>query len=171
MQFQPLPRPSQVAPVAPVLQLARPRLTLAPRWRPPACSGRPWAWVALAAKTSGPPWLAVSGSPQMGGWRMGDLLGLILSSICVSALGVESLDFHCIYCVSCTYDWALYGGKKIQILAQVWRRKCKSASNSVWMTGQWLLARCWPAAGCCCCLDCCVLAGWLPADAEKTRTL
>ena len=171
MQFQPLPSPRQVAPVACGLQLARPRLTLAPRRRPPARSGQPWPWPALAARASGPPRLAVSGSPQLAGWRMGDFLGLMLSSICASARGVKMLHFHCIYCVFCKYDRAQYGGKKIQISVSSMDEKFKSASNSTWMTGQWLLACCWPAAGCCCCPDCCFLAGCLPTDGEKTTTL
>jgi len=43
--------------------------------------------------------------------------------------------------------------------------KFKSASNSPWMTGQWLLACCWPAAGCwlLLLLPGLLLPGWLAA--------
>ncbi len=95
------------APVDPSPQMATP----APLWPTPAGSDRQGLRPAAPACPCLAPWLALAG------WLMGVLLGLILSSICASALGIKIFHVHCNYCVFCTYERARYGGKQIEMLA------------------------------------------------------
>ena len=105
--------PAGRAPVDPSPQTAAP----APLWPSPAGSDLQGLQPAAAACPWRAPWLALAG------WQMGVLLGLILSSICASALGVKILRFHSNYCVFCTYERARYGGKKIEMLASITEEK------------------------------------------------
>ena len=96
IQFQLLPSPSQVAPVASGPRPAVPLLTPAPSRPPLGGSGQPTTgclWLPEPPARHG--WLSLGpGRLALAGWRMGVLLGSILGSICASALGVKILYFH-----------------------------------------------------------------------------
>ena len=120
--------PAGRVPADPSPQTALPDL-LPPSLAGPGCQGlRP----PVSGSPAGPSWLALAG------WRMGIILGLILTSICASALGVKILYLHRIKIL--VFFTHVAGRITEENKSKYWsplrrKHKLKSASDSTLLTG------------------------------------